>query len=149
MIAERQTLAAEALMPKILALLEVSDAVPLVVTGNSMVPFLKDQRDTVYLSKPVQPLKRGDIIFYRRDNGQYILHRICKIKDGRYFLVGDAQHGVEPNIRPDQIIALVNAVRRKGKLIKPGDIAWEFYEHFWIHTVSVRPAIFKIHSIFH
>lgn len=149
MLSERQTLPPEALVPKILALLEVSDAVPLVVTGNSMFPFLADQRDSVYLSKPVLPLKRGDIIFYRRDNGQYILHRICKIKDGHYWLVGDAQRGVEPGIRPDQVIAVVNAVRRKGKLVKPGHITWEFFEHLWINTISLRPAIFKIHSLLH
>ncbi len=149
MIAERHILPPETLVPKILALLEVSDAVPLVITGSSMTPFLAHQRDIVYLSKPVRPLKRGDMIFYHRDNGQYVLHRICKIKDGRYWLVGDAQCDIEPGIRPDQIIAVVNAVRRKGKLIKPGDVSWEFFEHLWIRMIPLRPVAFKIHSLIH
>lgn len=149
MNAERQVLPPETLMPKILALLEVCDAVPLVITGGSMTPFLVHQRDTVYLSKPRRHLKRGDMIFYRRDDGRYVLHRIYQVKDGAYWLVGDAQTGIEPGIRPDQVIALVNAVRRKGKLIKPGDISWEFFEHCWIRMIPLRPVFFKIHSLFH
>ena len=149
MNAEHNIMPPETLVPKILALLEVSDAVPLIITGSSMTPFLTHQRDTVYLSKPRRHLKRGDMIFYRRDNGRYVLHRICKVKDGTYWLVGDAQTGIEPGIRPDQVIAVVNAVRRNGKLIKPGDISWEFFEHCWLRMIPLRPYIFKIHSIFH
>ena len=145
---ERHILPPEMLMPKIEALLELSDAVPLVISGGSMSPSLVHHRDTVYLSKPNRPLKRGDMIFYRRDNGQYILHRIYRVKDGRYCLVGDAQTGLEPDIRPDQVIAVVNAVRRKGKLVKPGDLSWEFFEHCWIRLVSVRPYLVKLYSIF-
>jgi hypothetical protein len=146
---ERHTLPPETLVPKIMALLEVCDAVPLVITGGSMTPFLAHQRDTVYLSKPRRQLKRGDMIFYRRDDGRYVLHRICRIKDGTYWLIGDAQTGIEPGIRPDQVIALVIAVRRNGRLIKPGNISWEFFEHCWIRMIPLRPVFFKIHSIFH
>lgn len=146
---ERHILPPETLVPKIMALLEVCDAVPLVITGGSMTPFLAHHRDTVYLSKPRRQLKRGDMIFYRRDDGRYVLHRICRIKDGTYWLIGDAQTGIEPGIRPDQVIALVIAVRRKGRLIKPGDISWEFFEHCWIRMIPLRPVFFKIHSIFH
>lgn len=149
MIAERHTMPPETLIPKILALLQVSDAVPLVITGSSMTPFLTHERDMVYLSKPNRPLKRGDMIFYRRDNGWYVLHRICRIQDGKYWLVGDAQTGIEPGIRSDQVIAVVNAVRRNGKLIKPGDLAWEFFEHLWIRMIPLRPYFIKFHSLFH
>ncbi len=149
MTAEHHILPPEKLMPKILALLEVSDAVPLTITGTSMTPFLAHQRDTVYLSKPQRPLKRGDMIFYRRDDGRYVLHRIFRIYNGTYWLVGDAQTGIEPGIRPDQVIAVVNAVRRNGKLVKPGDLSWEFFEHCWIRMIRLRPYYFKIHSLFH
>ena len=149
MNAERHILPPETLIPKILALLEVSDAVPLVITGSSMTPFLAHQRDIVYLSKPVRPLKRGDMIFYRRDCGQYILHRIHSVDHGCYRLVGDAQTAIEPGIRPDQVLAIVTAVRRKGKLLRPGMVCWEFFEHCWLRIIPLRPYIFKIHSLFH
>ena len=84
-------------------LLQEAESVPLVISGSSMVPFLVHGRDTVYLSKVAQPLKKGDMIFYRRRGGQYVLHRICKVRDGSYDLVGDGQVAIERGIRPEQI----------------------------------------------
>ena len=35
---------------------------------------------------------KGDMAFFVRDNGQYVMHRICKVdKNGDCFFVGDAQ----------------------------------------------------------
>ena len=69
---------------------------PLRVTGSSMHPVLRDQKDTVYLQKPQKPLKTGDVILYRRDNGAYVLHRIVKCRgEGRYICSGDNQYDPE------------------------------------------------------
>lgn len=149
MIAEQITLPPELLVSRIIALLEHCDAVPLTITGSSMSPFLIHGRDTVYLSKPDRPLRKGDMIFYRRDNGRYILHRIYRVDSDRYWLVGDAQTGIEPGIRSDQVIALVTAVRRKDKLLKPGSLCWDFFEKIWLHMIPLRPYMVKVYSIFH
>ena len=66
----------EVLLPQLLPLLEETDAIPLVISGGSMSPFLAHGRDTGCLSKVDRPLKRGDMILYQRDSGKYILHRI-------------------------------------------------------------------------
>ena len=52
----------DVIMEPLLALLDEAEAVPLVISGNSMTPFLVDGRDTVYLSKPNRPLKKGDMV---------------------------------------------------------------------------------------
>lgn len=60
---------------------ELTDAgkeVSLIVAGSSMAPFLVHHRDTIYFSKPVSPLKRGNMVFYQRTDGQYVMHRIYK-----------------------------------------------------------------------
>ena len=138
-----RVLPAEELMQPLLQLLEETDAVPLLISGNSMAPFLSHGRDTVYLSKVTEPLKRGDMILYRRDNGRYILHRIVKAENGRYCLVGDAQTYLEPGIRPDQVLAKVSWIRRKGKIQKPGCFWWEFFEKVWIRLIPLRPMLVK------
>lgn len=137
----------EVLMEPLLSLLEETESVPLVISGYSMTPFLAHGRDTVYLSKPTRPLRKGDMILYRRDSGAYILHRILKAEDGVYTLVGDAQTWLEPGIREDQVLALVTAVRRKGKLLKPGDLWWAFFEKIWIRMVPLRPRILKLYGV--
>lgn len=141
-----KVLSAEELIPSLLELLEEADCVPLVISGSSMTPFLVHNRDTVYLSKVRQPLKRGDMILYRRDNGKYVLHRIYRAESESYTLVGDAQTTLERGIRPDQVLALVSAVRRKGKLLLPGSFWWAFFQRIWIRLVPLRPGILAIYS---
>ena len=38
----------------------------MLITGNSMQPFLQHGRDTIYFRAPSRPLKRGDMVFFRR-----------------------------------------------------------------------------------
>ena len=78
-----RTIDPEELMPQLPQLLQQAQAVPLIISGNSMAPFLAHGRDTVYLSKLTGPLKRGDMILYRRKTGQYILHRIYRVREGK------------------------------------------------------------------
>lgn len=122
------------------------EALPLVVSGGSMTPFLRHGQDTVYLSRLTRPPRRGDILLYQRRNGAYVLHRVCKAENGTYTMVGDAQIYREPGIRDDQIIAIVTAVRRRGKRCAPGSFWWEFYEKFWIRIVPLRGVIRGVYS---
>ena len=134
------------LIPQLLALLEDTPSVPLMVSGNSMIPFLHHGRDTVYLSKLTGSPQRGDIVLYRRDSGNYILHRVYET-DGVFFtMIGDGQVSLEPEIRSDQLLAIVNSVRRNGKLLKKGDPCWAFYEKWWLRLLPLRPRILGICS---
>ena len=123
-------------------------ALPLIVSGRSMTPFLVPGRDTVYLSRLERPVQRGDILLYQRDSGQYVLHRVWKVeKDGSFTMVGDAQTELEPGIRENQIIAIVTSVVRKGKPMAPGGFWWEFFEKVWIRMVPLRPLFWKAYSL--
>lgn len=131
----------EILMEEYRTLLENRDitALPLVVSGNSMSPFLVHGRDTVYLSAFDGKAVKGDILLYKRDNGSYVLHRVYSADDNGYTMVGDAQTLLEKNIRTDQVVAAVKAVKRKGKLQKKGCLCWDFFEKVWIRMVAARP----------
>ena len=143
-----RVMAPEILLEEYRQLLEEENiaALPLVISGNSMLPFLVHGRDTVYLSKLKRPVKKGDVLLYRRDNGAYILHRVYKIEKDSYTMVGDAQTQLEMGIRQDQIIAVMTSALRKGKLQKPGCFWWEFFEKVWINMISLRPAIVKLYT---
>ena len=123
-------------------------ALPLVISGSSMTPFLADGRDTVYLSRLERPVRRGDMLLYQRIGGQYVLHRVWKAeKDGTFTMVGDAQTELEHGIREAQIIAIVTSVVRKGKSMAPGGFWWEFFEKVWIRMVPLRPLFWKAYSL--
>lgn len=140
-----RVLAPEAAMERITALLEQTEPVPLVITGNSMYPFLHHGRDTVYLQNVRGPLKKGDMVLYRRGNGQYILHRIVSVRGQRLTLLGDNQVNPEPGIGPEQVLAVVSAVRRNGKLLRPGDPVWNFYGKAWLGMIALRPYLTAIY----
>lgn len=133
-------------MEPLIALLEDAEAVPLVISGGSMTPFLVHRRDTVYLSKADRPLKRGDMVLYQRDNGRYVLHRVLRADGDAFTMIGDAQTQPEPGIRRDQIRAVVTAVRRKDKLLKKGNFWWDFFEKVWIRLVPIRPFIRNVYT---
>ena len=85
-------------------------------------------------------------MFYQRDNGQFVMHRICNIKPEGYYIVGDAQTVIEGPVREDQIFAVITKVKRKGKWIEPGDFWWEFFEHVWIHMIPIRRVLMKSYA---
>lgn len=118
-----------------------AEALPLVISGNSMSPFLVHGRDTVFLSKPKGPFKKGDMLLYRRRNGAYILHRVYKAEKDGLTMIGDAQTEPERGIAPEQVIAKVTAVERKGKILSPGSFWWDFFEKVWINAVPLRNPV--------
>lgn len=127
---------------------ESIEALPLVISGNSMSPFLIHGRDTVYLSRLREPMKRGQMLLYRRDSGQYVLHRIYRVDGDSLTMIGDAQTVLEPGIRPEQVLAIVKSVERKGKKETPGCFWWEFFEKVWIRMVPLRPMIRSVYTAF-
>lgn len=120
--------------------------VSLLVAGSSMAPFLIHERDYVYFRKPDRELKKGDIVFYQRMNGQFVMHRICKVKPEGYYIVGDAQTEIEGPVLRDQIFAIITKVKRKDRWICPGDFWWEFFEHVWLRVLPFRRVIMGIYA---
>ena len=121
--------------------------VSMLVVGSSMSPFLCHKRDYIYFTKPDRELRRGDMVFYQRDTGQYVMHRIYKRKKDGYYMVGDAQTQIEGPLRRDQIFARIIKVKRKGRIIEPGNFWWEFFEHVWIRIIPLRKVIEKLYSL--
>ncbi len=118
----------DGLVKIILYKLSCGEKVALTVTGNSMLPFLADGRDKVILQKIEKLPKKGDIVFYRRKNGAYVLHRVVKRRGELFYFSGDAQLRVEGPVGKGQLLAVCKEVERDGKTIKSGDISWLSYK---------------------
>ena len=131
-------------------LLEEGKEVPLVITGNSMSPFLVHERDTLLIGKPRLPLKKGDMAFYQRENGQYVMHRIRRVRGScpgrQYYFIGDAQTVTEGPVPEERIFGVITAVRRKGRWIRQGSFWWEFFRIVWIRMVPLRKTAVRIYG---
>lgn len=119
------------------------------VKGTSMFPLLKDRRDSVKLEKIKSLPKKRDIVLYKRDNGQFVLHRIIKVKDEIFTMCGDNQHIKERNIRRDQILGIVTSIIRKDKEIDLSKSKkYRFYSYVWCLNLFIRRIMLKIIRIF-
>ena len=131
---------------KIIPLIEEGLTVPLKVSGSSMTPYIVGGRDTVMISKPTLPLKRGDIAFFERLDGQIVMHRVCRVKKEGYYFVGDAQTVLEGPIVDAQIFGVVNKIIRKGRTESSGNFTWFFFRHVWIRLIPIRRVFVKIYE---
>ena len=143
---EKKPVRLQEYMEMIRALLEDGQEVSMIVTGNSMRPFLKHGRDKICMKKTDRKLRKGDIVFYRRENGQYVMHRILKCGDQSYTLLGDGQIVPESGIRQEQIFARITKVQVRGKWIGPENFRWRFFEHIWIRFCGIRKLGFSFSS---
>ena len=128
-------------------LIEEGHQVSLLISGSSMSPFLIHHRDTIYFKKPDRELRVGDMVFYRRGNGKYVMHRIRRIRPEGFYMIGDAQWEIERPLQREQIFGLITAVERKGKLIQPGDFWWEFFAKVWLRIIPLRRLIQRIYQV--
>lgn len=133
----KKKISLEEIYPVIKETLQSGGTVELPITGTSMFPLLKAGRDTVII-KTDNAYSIGDIIFYRRDDGHFVLHRIVGTDENGYILCGDNQTMLEKNIENRHIIAKVTQIRRDGKIIKPEDPKYSKYVNFWIKALPYR-----------
>lgn len=123
--------------PAIKEILLSGGTVELPITGTSMFPLLQAGRDTVII-KADSNYSIGDIIFYRRDDGHFVLHRIVGTDENGFILCGDNQTQLEKNITDRHIIAKVIEINRDGKIIKPDDPKYLKMVNFWIKALPHR-----------
>lgn len=106
------------LYPVIEETLAAGGCISLTSTGVSMLPMLGDRRDTVILEPVTSSLHVNDVVLYRRNSGQFVLHRIvAKEPDGDYVLCGDNQFILEHHISRRQIIGKLQSFTHKGRNI--------------------------------
>ncbi len=129
----------EGLSPIINEILDRNIDVTFAVTGNSMYPMLVHKRDSVILAKcDKTSLRKGDIPLYKRNSGKYVLHRIVKVNEKSYDLCGDNQYIIERNLPKENVIAVVKAFERNGKLYSCDGFAYKLYWRLRVLSIPFR-----------
>lgn len=111
--------------------------------GTSMMPLLREGRDSVALVMP-DGIKRGDILLYRRSDGQFVLHRLMRIeKDATLTFCGDNQDRLEKGIAADAVIARVAYFWRDDKRISPRSLRYRIYRLATILPLARRLRVWR------
>lgn len=113
--------------------------------GYSMYPMFLPGRDEALIeSVCADSCQKNDVVLYRRDSGILVLHRICRITEEGFYLVGDNQSEVEGPLRPTQIIGRLTAFIRGGKEISIRQPLYRFLSSLWLFLLPVRPLCFRL-----
>lgn len=106
--------------------------------GNSMLPFIRGDRDSVRLRKS-DCLEVGDIVLVRLP-GRYVMHRIISSAGDNFVMMGDGNLvGTESFKRKDVIGKVVTIIKENGKEVIPGK------GQFWKRLRPVRRYLLAIY----
>lgn len=113
--------------------------------GDSMLPLIRQGRDLLEIvPKPAERLHRYDIPLYRRSSGQYVLHRILKVRPQDYVLCGDNRWTREYGVTDGQIIGVLHSVIRDGKALSMECPKYRLYVHLWCDCFPVRAFLLRL-----
>ncbi len=133
-----------AIFPIIKEILNDGTDVWITVTGMSMYPFLREDKDSVKLAPAgFESIAKGDIVLIKRTSGEYILHRVLKKEKGDFYMVGDAQKWIEGPLKPEQLIAVVTEIKRKDHQFSCQSFWWKLLVSFWMNIIPFRNYFIK------
>lgn len=123
------------LFPIISEQLNAGGSASFVIHGTSMEPLLHNGKTTVKIIKPRTSPKKYDVIFYRRDDGYFLLHRIIGVKKDGYVCRGDGQTVNEYPVKRDWVIGIMTEYGDSGKLKSIGSLTQRIYAFLRVNTV--------------
>ncbi|MBQ3019939.1 MAG: S24/S26 family peptidase [Clostridia bacterium] len=104
--------------------------------GVSMLPMLKNRRDTIVVRPKTEKLKRLDVALYKRGDA-YILHRVLAPTETGYIIRGDNCYSDE-NVPEEAVIGVLTEFFRKGKHIFCTDEKYVAYANKRLKTYKTR-----------
>lgn len=115
---DRRVVPNNVLLEDVASLLDEGREVVLAPKGNSMLPFIREGRDSVALRK-LDDVETGDIVLVRLA-GRYVMHRVVAIDGERLTLMGDGNVGLKEHCTVADVIGTVVWIVRGNKKFKPG-----------------------------
>ncbi len=112
--------------------------------GTSMLPLIRRKRDTVLVEKKTSRLKKRDVALYKRQNGEYVLHRVLKVEKDGYTFCGDNHVMLEKGVPEESVFAVMTSLWRDEKQIKTTDFSYKFYSFVWCMSLFLRRILLKI-----
>ena len=112
--------------------------------GTSMLPLLRQGRDSVALRRVDSPIQKNDILFYQRPDGSFVLHRVWAVAPEGLTLMGDNQTVPEHGVSPDWVIGRVTRIFRDDREVICDGFGYRLYLKLWQFTIS-RGLLLKLY----
>ncbi len=134
-----------ALIPEIVKFMEEGHTVTLRLKGNSMRPFLEDNRDKALMKKAAHP-QVGDPVLAEVGPKHYVLHRIIAIDGNQVTLRGDGNLGNEYCTLHDVKAEVIGFYRKERETLDRVDgRKWKVYSWIWMRLFPIRRYLLGIY----
>lgn len=115
------------------------------IKGTSMLPFLKDNKDSVLLSPVKESVVKNDVVLFSY-NGRHVLHRVIKIEGEKYIIQGDGVYASSEFCHSKDIIGKVTQIQRpSGKIIPVTSFKWRMFSSLWVNLRFLRKYLLFIY----
>ena len=104
--------------------------------GVSMLPMLKNRRDTIIVRPKTERLQPLDVALYKRGN-DYVLHRVLSLTETGYIIRGDNCYSDE-NVPESAVIGVLAEFYRKNKHVLCTDEKYLKYVKKRLKTYKTR-----------
>ena len=99
--------------------------------GTSMLPLIRQGLDSVALRQLNRPPQKYDILFYKRADGSYVLHRVKAVTPTGLTIWGDNQYWLERGVTDDQIIGYAARIFRGETELDCRSLKYCMYLWLW------------------
>lgn len=91
-------------------------------------------------------VKRGDIVLFKAKTycGNFVLHRIIKVRDGEVLTMGDGNLASDRWISIERLYGVAVRAKRGAKELNLQGIAMHLEGKFWVRILPLRPALLKM-----
>lgn len=125
--------------------LDEFDEIPHMTVGVSMEPMLHTRKNIVVIKKVCAPLRKYDVVLYKRGES-YVLHRLVKITaDGKYVFRGDNCVNDEYDVTDENVLGVLKGYYKGERYIDCNENAgYRIYSRFWVATHGARMLFRRI-----
>lgn len=111
--------------------------------GVSMMPMLKQGRDSFTVERKVARAAKWDVVLFRRD-GKYVLHRVIAVHPDSYTILGDNCITAEEHVPEADVLAVLTEFTHRGHICQSSNFLYRCYVTLWCKPYHLRIAVKKL-----
>lgn len=109
--------------------------------GRSMLPLLRERRDSVKLIPAPTTLQSKDVALYLRPDGSLVLHRVLDVRPEGYTMCGDGQVRCEYAVPHAAVLGVMEGYWRDERYIPCTARRYRFYTWLWCLSLRLRRVL--------
>lgn len=124
-------------------MLQDGHSVTIRAKGNSMFPFIRNERDSVILQDS-KDIAVGSIVLVRLQNRSYVLHRVYRLEKEAIVLMGDGNLYATERCCRNEVVGVAVKIIRDGRYVDCTSRKELFKAWVWRKLLPVRRVLLFI-----